>query len=236
MNVFLRNDSDYSPEKSKEYDRLGYKRRVEVRYNVLLKATMIYEYIYDPNYGVSEGCGVDCWSVTFYSGKPNMEKTKKWYQQWKDWNRHEEVPDDVEYVEWIPPEERETSEEVDEEETDVDPFEESRREQEEREQRRKEREERKKHYTPEQRKALEQRRMKRMETTFNYWLVDFIYAQIKTFQYTSDTKTTLEKLSDFINRVDVEKLDATVQEKILEDKRISSITDEELMENYEEDK
>lgn len=87
------------------YKELGYKIRVEVEYVPLLKLTQIQEYLYNPNEPDEEKREVDHWHIWMYSGRPDQEKTEKEYKRIKQSLYNEDI-DDVEFVEYISPEER----------------------------------------------------------------------------------------------------------------------------------
>lgn len=94
-----------SKENLREYEELGYKRRVEVTYHKNVDATTINEYVYDPNEEDETDREIDNWYITSYPGKPNTEKTKHKYILAKHLYWNEEVnEEDIEFVEWVPPE------------------------------------------------------------------------------------------------------------------------------------
>ena len=90
-------------EDSSRYKELGYKTRVQVEYNELIDTTSINECIYKPNEEDGTEIEIDHWYVTFYPGKPDIEKTKEQYKMWKESFLKESV-EGVEYMDWVSPE------------------------------------------------------------------------------------------------------------------------------------
>ena len=89
----------------------GYQIRVEVEYYEFTKSTWIYEIVYNPKgrivedrNGIRDLREVQKRNISLYKGEPDMAKTKEHYESAKKCIYNELLPENLEYIEWIPPE------------------------------------------------------------------------------------------------------------------------------------